>query len=122
MVPPKSMESHSQPSPLASGGSSALLGQKPGSKVVVVTGAASFLGANLIGLLEEDPRVARIVAIDIKPPSTAQRKTRFYEVDFTGVSAEARLSEIRCAERADTLVHLAFMSSPSARRRSSVRG
>ncbi|HVH47014.1 MAG TPA: NAD-dependent epimerase/dehydratase family protein [Labilithrix sp.] len=79
----------------------------------MVTGAASFLGANLVGLLEEDPRVARIVAVDVKPPATAQRKTRFYEVDFTGASTEARLSEILSAERADTLVHLAFMSSPT---------
>jgi UDP-glucose 4-epimerase len=83
------------------------------SKVVAVTGASSFLGANLVGLLEEDPRVSRIVAIDVKSPGTAQRKTRFYEVDFTGASAEARLSEIFGAERADTLVHLAFMSSPT---------
>ncbi len=89
------------------------MGKKSGPKVVVVTGAASFLGANLVGLLEEDPRVARIVAIDVKPPGTAQRKTRFYEVDFTGVSADARISEILTAERADTLVHLAFMSSPT---------
>jgi len=80
---------------------------------VVVTGAASFLGSNLVGLLEEDPRVRRIVAIDVKPPGTAQRKTRFYEVDFTAVAAEARLSEILSAERADTLVHLAFTSSPT---------
>lgn len=111
MVPPKSKESHSPPAALASGSSSALSG--PGAKVVVVTGAASFLGANLIGLLEEDPRVARVVAIDITPPSTALRKTRFYEVDFTDVSTEARLSEILGAEQADTLVHLAFMSSPT---------
>jgi UDP-glucose 4-epimerase len=83
------------------------------AKVVVVTGAASFLGANLVGLLEEDPGVARIVAIDVKPPGTAQRKTRFYEVDFTGASVEARLSEILDAEHADTLVHLAFMSTPT---------
>src|ERR1043165_2483717 len=34
--------------------------------VVALTGAASFLGANLIGLLEEDPRIGRIVAIDQK--------------------------------------------------------
>jgi UDP-glucose 4-epimerase len=81
--------------------------------VVAVTGAASFLGTNLVGLLEEDPRVARIVAIDVKAPGTAQRKTRFYEVDFTGASAEARLAEILGAERAETLVHLAFMSSPT---------
>jgi UDP-glucose 4-epimerase len=85
----------------------------PGGRVVTVTGAASFLGANLVGLLEEDDRVARIVAIDIKPPVTAGRKSRFYEVDFTQPTAEARLSEIFAAERTDTLVHLAFLSSPS---------
>lgn len=86
---------------------------RPGGKVVAVTGAASFLGTNLVGLLEEDEGVSRIVAIDIKPPQTASRKTRFYEVDFTQPTAEARLSEIFAAERTDTLVHLAFLSSPS---------
>ena len=82
-------------------------------RIVTVTGAASFLGTNLVGLLEEDERVARIVAIDIKPPQTAERKTRFYEVDFTQPTAEARLSEIFAAEHTDTLVHLAFLASPS---------
>lgn len=81
--------------------------------VVAVTGAASFLGANLVGLLEEDDRVARIIAIDIKAPPFAQRKTRFYEVDFTQPTAEARLSEIFAAEKTDTIVHLAFLASPS---------
>lgn len=102
-------------SPLASprDGGGPLMGSRAGMRSVVVTGASSFLGANLVGLLEEDPRVSRIVAIDVKPPGTAERKTRFYEVDFTGVSTEARLSEILSAERADTLVHLAFMSSPT---------
>ncbi len=82
-------------------------------RVVAVTGASSFLGANLIGLLEEDDRIARIVAIDVKPEATSGRKTRSYEVDFTQPTAEARLAEIFAAERADTLVHLAFLSSPS---------
>jgi UDP-glucose 4-epimerase len=86
---------------------------RPGGRIVTVTGAASFLGTNLVGLLEEDETVARIVAIDIKPPATAQRKTRFYEVDFTQPTAEARLSEIFAAERTETLVHLAFLASPS---------
>lgn len=89
-----------------------LVGKKPG-RVVALTGAGGFLGANLIGLLEEDPRIARIVAIDVKPPTTAQRKTRYYDVDFTAGVAEARLAEILSAEQADTLVHLAFMSSPT---------
>lgn len=88
-----------------------IVGKRP--RVVTVTGAASFLGTNLIGLLEEDPRTSRIVAIDVKPPQTAARKTRFYEVDFTQPTAEARLSEIFTAEHTDTLVHLAFLSSPA---------
>src|SRR5215471_6961682 len=83
------------------------------SHVVAVTGAASFLGTNLIGLLEEDERVARIVAVDIKAPSTAGAKTRSYEVDFTQPTTEARLAEILAAERAQPVVHLAFLASPS---------
>jgi UDP-glucose 4-epimerase len=88
---------------------------RPGGRVVTVTGASSFLGANLVGLLEEDETVGRIVAVDIRPPQTAGRKTRYYEVDFTQPTAEARLSEIFAAERTDTLVHLAFLASPSHR-------
>jgi UDP-glucose 4-epimerase len=81
--------------------------------VVAVTGAASFLGSNLVGLLEEDERIDRIVAVDVKAPSTAGAKTRFYDVDFTQPTTEARLAEILAAERADTLAHLAFLASPS---------
>ncbi len=82
-------------------------------RVITVTGAASFLGTNLVGLLEEDETVSRIVAIDVRPPQSAQGKTRYYEVDFTQPTAEARLSEILAAERTQTLVHLAFLASPS---------
>lgn len=84
-----------------------------GRRVVAVTGAASFLGANLVGLLEEDERIPRIVAIDVKAPTTSGPKTRAYEVDFTQPSAEARLAEILAAERVDALAHLAFLSSPT---------
>src|SRR5512140_2675378 len=90
-----------------------LAGAPKRQEVVAVTGAASFLGANLIGLLEEDDRVGRIVAVDIRPPLTAGKKTRTYEVDFTQPTTEARLAEILVAERATTVVHLAFLSSPS---------
>jgi len=90
--------------------SSHLADQRP---VVALTGASSFLGANLIGLLEEDERFGRIVAIDLRSPSTAGRKTRWYDVDFTQPTAEARLAEVLAAERVDAMVHLAFTSSPT---------
>ncbi|MFO0571040.1 MAG: NAD-dependent epimerase/dehydratase family protein [Polyangiaceae bacterium] len=85
----------------------------PAPLAVAVTGACSFLGKNLIGLLEEDERVGRIVTLDVERPSTAGRKTRVYDVDLTQPSAEERASEIFEAERVSTLVHLAFLASPT---------
>lgn len=81
--------------------------------VVALSGADSFLGRNIIGLLEEDDRVARIVALDYRPPSTAGAKTRYYDVDLTQPASQERLAEIFSAERVDVLVHVAFLSSPS---------
>ena len=80
---------------------------------VAVTGASGFLGSNLIGMREQDERVRRIVAIDLKPAPTGGEKTRSYEVDLTQPAAEARVAEILAAEHVDTLAHLAFLSSPT---------
>lgn len=115
MVLPK-RRSSSLPAPPRSsddGPSDSLDRIRPRGRVVTVSGASSFLGTNLVALLEEDPSVARIVAIDVKAPQTAGPKTRCYEVDFTQPTTEARLSEIFAAERTDTLVHLAFFASPT---------
>lgn len=86
---------------------------KPRGRVVALTGAASFLGRNLIGILEEDPRIDRVVAIDVKEPDTGGPKTRMFTVDLTAPISEERLSEILTAEQVDTVVHLAFLSSPT---------
>ena len=99
--------------PLVTSGSRNMSARPARTRVVAVTGAASFLGLNLIGLLEEDERVRRIVSLDIKPPRTAGQKTRVYDIDLTQAAAEERLAEIFAAEGVDTLVHLAFLASPS---------
>lgn len=82
-------------------------------RVVALTGAASFLGQNLVGILDEDPNIARVVAIDVKPPATSGQKTRLYQVDLTAPASEARCAEIFSAERVDTLLHLGFLSTPT---------
>ena len=82
-------------------------------KAVAVTGAASFLGSNLIGMLEQDDAVRRIVCIDVKSPHTVAQKSRFYDVGLTQANAEERLTEIFAAEGVDTVVHLAFLPSPT---------
>jgi UDP-glucose 4-epimerase len=82
-------------------------------RVVAITGAASFLGLNLIGLLEDDPRVAKIVCLDRSAPPTAGSKSRFYELDLVHPAAEERLAEVFAAEVVDTVVHLGLLESPS---------
>jgi UDP-glucose 4-epimerase len=82
-------------------------------RVVAVTGAAQFLGSNLIGLLEEDPNVRSVVCLDTEAPSTAGQKSRVYDVNLTESFAEERLAEILSAEAVDVVVHLAFLDSPS---------
>jgi UDP-glucose 4-epimerase len=95
------------------GSRAAMVDGAPRRRVVAVTGASGFLGSNLIGSLEEDARVSRIVAIDPSPVPTAGQKTRLYDVDLTDPTAEARLAEILAAERVDSIAHLAFLSSPT---------
>jgi UDP-glucose 4-epimerase len=82
-------------------------------RTVALTGADAFLGRNLIGLLEEDDRIGKILAIDVKNPPTAGRKTRFYKIDLTQPTVDARLAEILAAEGVDTFLHLAFLASPT---------
>ena len=81
--------------------------------VVAITGAISFLGRNLVALLEEDERVRRIVAIDVKAPTRVGPKTRPYAVDLTEPLAEVRMAELFGREGVETVVHLAFLSSPT---------
>ena len=82
-------------------------------RVVAVTGAAQFLGTNLIGVLEEDPNVRTIVCLDTEAPTTAGAKSRFYNVSLTETLAEERLAEILSAEAVDVVIHLAFLDSPT---------
>src|SRR6187431_2078025 len=90
------------------------LGAPPARRrVVAVTGAAQFLGSNLIGLLEEDPNVRAIVCLDSEAPATAGAKSRVYNVSLTEGLAEERMAEIFSAEAVDVVVHLAFLDSPT---------
>lgn len=83
------------------------------SRVVAITGSATFLGRHVIGILEDDFRVGRIVSLDVEEPATAAEKTRHYDADLTLQSAQRRLEEVFSTERVDTVVHLAFLSRPA---------
>jgi UDP-glucose 4-epimerase len=82
-------------------------------RAIALTGASSFLGQNLIGLFEEDGRVSRVVAFDVKAPATAGPKTRFCKIDLTLPTSGDRVAEVLRAEGVDALAHLAFLAEPS---------
>ena len=82
-------------------------------QTVAITGADSFLGKNLVGLLEEDDTTTKIILIDVESPSTAGPKSRHYKVDLTRPAIDSQLAEIFRAEEVDTVVHLAFLASPT---------
>lgn len=86
---------------------------KRSGRTIAVTGACSFVGRNLVGVLEDDETISRIVVLDVATPRTAGRKTRSYQVDLTQPTAPSRISEILRAEQVDALAHLAFLSSPT---------
>jgi len=88
-------------------------------RVVAITGAATFLGLNLIGLLEDDPRVTKIVCLDATSPPTVGAKSRFYELDLVHPAAEEKLAEVFAAEAVDTVVHLGLLESPTRETRHS---
>ncbi len=85
----------------------------PEGKTIALTGACSFLGRNLIGLLEEDRRIKNIIAFDIRPPDTKGRKTICVDIDLTAPSSVDKITKTLTEHRADTLLHLAFLSSPT---------
>jgi UDP-glucose 4-epimerase len=97
----------------SSNGNGRVPARRSRGRVVALTGAASFLGRNLIGILEEDPAIERIVSLDVEAPKTAGDKSRHYELDLTQPTSDVRLAEIFSAEAVDIVVHLAFLASPS---------
>jgi UDP-glucose 4-epimerase len=85
---------------------------RAGTRTVALTGARTFLGKNLLKLLEEDEQTRRVVVIDAESPEHAGVKTRSYPVDRTQPNASARIAEILASESVDAFVHLGFLENP----------
>jgi UDP-glucose 4-epimerase len=85
----------------------------PERRVVAVSGARSFVGAETLKRLEEDRRYAKILAVDIRKPDFPLDRTQFYKVDLTLPTADADLADLLAREDVDTFVHAAFLSSPT---------
>ncbi|MCL5277259.1 MAG: NAD-dependent epimerase/dehydratase family protein [Deltaproteobacteria bacterium] len=85
--------------------------QSKAAQKIVITGVNSFIGSNLSRRLANDPRY-QLVVIDIKRPEFLEKGVKFYKIDITEPMIDGVLAEVLKKEAADTVVHLAFLSSP----------
>jgi UDP-glucose 4-epimerase len=85
----------------------------PEQRVVAITGAASFIGAEIIKRLERDRRYYKLLAVDVRKPTFPVSKTQFHKVDLTLPTADGDLAAIWKREGVDTVVHAAFLSAPT---------
>jgi UDP-glucose 4-epimerase len=87
---------------------------KSGTRVVAVTGACTFLGGELLRRLEEDPKVHKVLALDIRPPALSPgSKVEFVKLDLTQPTVDAELATLLTRHKIDTFVHGAFLSHPT---------
>lgn len=84
--------------------------KKPSS--VVVMGCSSFVGSRVLKMLENDPKIKSLVAIDCRKPTVELKKAKYYKLDLTETLADATLAEILKKEKCDTLIHCAFPMTP----------
>ncbi|MGZ4144843.1 MAG: SDR family oxidoreductase [Actinomycetota bacterium] len=73
---------------------------------VAVTGLAGYLGQRVLGRLESDTAVERVIGVDVEEPPTGSPKLEFHQMDVR----DARLGKTFVG--VDTVVHLAFQHDP----------
>ncbi|MEW6444239.1 MAG: SDR family oxidoreductase [bacterium] len=71
--------------------------------IVAITGVSSYFAQGLLPLLQGDVRIEKIVGFDIKPPRRPVAKLEFHQKDVRDPGIGALF------EKADTVVHLAFI-------------
>lgn len=78
---------------------------------VGVTGIGSDLGRGLLPLLEADPRVERIIGVDVADRPSGFSKLEVARLDLTRPGSEDELTQALRQARIDALYHLAFVNS-----------
>ena len=84
-----------------------------GPRRIAITGLNSFVGQRLAERLLERPDPPRIVGLDVRRPLRLEGRIAFRRVDLTHPTADGELARVLSDERVDTVVHLAFRSSPT---------
>ncbi len=87
-----------------------MAGSKRKGLIVGVTGATGDLGRLLLPRLAEDPRVEKVIALDVAAPSP-MKKVEYRRVDLTRPGTENELAAALAETGVQALYHLAFVNS-----------
>jgi UDP-glucose 4-epimerase len=79
---------------------------------IAITGTSSFLGGALLRRLLERHGADDVVVIDVASPPATLHGVRRRLLDFTEPSSDQRLMDALGEEEVQTLLHLAFFTSP----------
>jgi UDP-glucose 4-epimerase len=78
-------------------------------RVVLVTGVCRDLGGRFARSIADDPRIERVVGVDIVPPRHDLGDVHFIRADIRNPV----IAKVIAAEDIDTVVHLGVISTPS---------
>ena len=78
------------------------------TRVVLVTGAARYLGGRIAALLADQPDVDRVVAVDVVPPRRDLGNAEFIRADIRNPV----IARIMDAADVDTVVHAGVIATP----------
>jgi UDP-glucose 4-epimerase len=79
---------------------------------LAITGTSSFLGGALLRRMAEEREAEDLVSVDVASPPASLHGVRRRLIDFTLPASDQRLVEAFREEEVDTVVHLAFFTSP----------
>lgn len=79
---------------------------------IAITGASSFLGERFLRRLIRDGHGDDIVVIDVAEPSISEGSIHFRKIDLTLPAADQAMLDLLKADGIETLVHMAFFTSP----------
>lgn len=79
---------------------------------VALSGTLGTIGSHLAKRLEVDDMCRRLILLDLVPPARPLKKSSYYRIELTESAASAKIAEALEHERADVLVHAAFLQHP----------
>lgn len=77
-------------------------------QVVMVTGVSRYLGSRMARMLTDDPRIDRVIGVDVVPPRTDIGRAEFVRADIRNPI----ISKVINAASVDTVVHMGVIATP----------